>query len=84
MATVEVSPDYLHELMETAIQEPKGNGFVDCLVHFSRLVTGDYLPGDVEGMIDVDLDDCTPEYRKEWIKTYNMIARKLTKLTEED
>jgi hypothetical protein len=77
-----VTADTLHEKMEDAIRKPKGNGFVDCLVHFARMVEGTYMPGDVEEIIENDLDDCTPAYAKEYRKTWAMLDRKLTKITE--
>jgi hypothetical protein len=78
-----VTADTLHDMMEAAIRYPAGNGFVDCLVHFSRMVTGDYLPGDVEEIIENDLQDCTPEYRAEYRITWAMLESKLQQISDE-
>lgn len=72
-----ISADAMHEKIEDAIREPKGNGFVDCMVHIARMVTGDYLPGDVEDIIENDLADCTPEYAMHYRMTWNLIAGRL-------
>lgn len=77
MAEELTSPDTLHDKMEDAIQEPKGNGFVDCLVHFARMVTGEYLPADVESIIDNDLENCTPEYAMHYLMTYKWLDTRL-------
>jgi hypothetical protein len=79
---ISVDADNLHDKMEDAIRKPAGNGMVDCLVHFARMVTGEYLPGDVEDIIDNDLDDCTPEYAEQYRKTWNMLNRELTAIIE--
>lgn len=67
------SADAMHDKMEDAIREPRGNGFVDCIVHFSRMVTGDYLPGDVEDIMENDLEDCTPEYARSYRTAWIML-----------
>ena len=81
--TVPISADALHDKMTDAINVPAGNGFVDCLVHFARMVSGDYMPGDVEDIIENDLADCTPAYAKQYLKTWAMLDLKLTAILEE-
>lgn len=78
-----ITPDAMHEKMEDAIREPKGNGFVDCMVHFARMVTGDYTPGDVEDIMENDLDDCTPEYARSYRMAWLTLDGALTALTKE-
>ena len=78
-----ISADAMHDMMEDAIREPKGNGFVDCIVHFSRMATGDYLPGDVEDIIENDLDDCTPEYVRFYRMAWLTLTGALTAITKD-
>jgi hypothetical protein len=78
-----ITADAMHDKMEDAIREPKGNGFVDCLVHFARMVTGDYMPGDVEDIIENDLDNCTPEYAQQYRMTWKLLAMRLDSILED-
>ena len=74
----------MYEKVEDAIREPKGSGFVDAIVHFARLVENQSEHAEVvDGILDVDLDDCTPAYRNEFKRTWRKIARRLDAIAEE-
>jgi len=73
----------MHSLMEDAISSDAGNGTVDCLVHFARMVEGRESVDDVQGILDVDLDDCTPAYAKAFRKTWGRLETMLDKVLED-
>lgn len=78
-----ITADTMHEKIEDAIQKPKGNGFVDCLVHIARMVEGTYTPGDVEEIIENDLENCTPEYAAQYRMTWKLLALRLDSILED-
>lgn len=73
-----IEAEHMHSKMETAIDVPGGQGAVDAICHFARLVEGSESIEDVQGILDVDLDDCSPEYAKQFRKTWWLIDKKLT------
>jgi len=80
------SASEMYEKVEAASRygTPKGSGFVDAIVHFARLVENQAEQAEVvDGILDVDLDDCTPAYRNEFKRTWRKIARRLDAIAEE-
>lgn len=73
-----IEAEHMFSKMETVIDVPGGSGAVDAIVHFARMVEGRQSIEDMQGVLDVDLDDCSPEYRKQFRKTWWLLDKKLT------
>ena len=74
----------MYEKVEAAIQTPKGSGLVDAVVHFGRLVDRQADQEEIlNGILDVDLDDCSKAYRNEFKRTWRKLARRLDAIAEE-
>jgi hypothetical protein len=73
-----IEAEHMYSKMEAAIDVPGGSGAVDAIVRFARMVDGVESIEDVQGILDVDLEDCSPEYAKQFRKTWVLIDKKLT------
>lgn len=83
MSTALINADTMQTIMERATIYEAGNGVVDCLVHFSRLVSGEETSEELDDILDVDLDNCSPNYAKHFRRTWALITRKLNAIIED-
>lgn len=78
-----ITPDAMLELIEEAKERDGGKGAIECLTHFARLLDGTYLPGDVEDIIENDLENCTPDFARHYRMTWAMLNGWLSALVKE-